>query len=50
MIERLFESETTRWLGADTGGVPLWAWLALPLLVLLVIGKTLEDSNEKEGP
>lgn len=36
MIERLFDHDTTRWLLTDAGGVPLWAWLALPLLVILV--------------
>jgi MscS family membrane protein len=38
MIERLFDHDTTRWLLTDTGGAPLWAWLALPLLVMLVWG------------
>lgn len=36
MIERLFDHNTTRWLLADAGGAPVWAWLALPLLVALV--------------
>ncbi|RYD39775.1 MAG: mechanosensitive ion channel family protein [Verrucomicrobiaceae bacterium] len=36
MIERLFDHDTTRWLMSETGGAPLWAWLALPALVILV--------------
>ncbi|RYD21562.1 MAG: mechanosensitive ion channel family protein [Verrucomicrobiaceae bacterium] len=36
MIERLLDHDSTRWLLTDTGGAPLWAWLALPVLVMLV--------------